>query len=174
MKLSKFHRSVAVSLTALAVGLSPVVFAAPQPPKPEKHTSEARQTIKGPTQKLAKANSESLNSKGYASKVAFTGKLKDGGSEVIHLYFYAGAEYVASASGDENTQGISVAVFGDDKKVVASDEQNSQEKIGSAGSTAVATTTFKAPYTGDYYVKVTLLKSSSGSGGEYALTLGYK
>ncbi|MBV8969654.1 MAG: hypothetical protein JO331_11430, partial [Verrucomicrobia bacterium] len=85
MKLSKFHRSIAVSLAALALGLGPVVFAAP--PKPEKHTSEARQTIKGPTQKLAKANSESLNSKGYASKVAFTGKLKDGGSEVIHLYF---------------------------------------------------------------------------------------
>jgi hypothetical protein len=65
-------------------------------------------------------------------------------------------------------------VFGDDKKVVASDEQNSPEKVGSAGSTAVATATFKAPYTGDYYVKVTLLKSGSGSGGEYALTLGYK
>jgi len=91
------------------------------------------------------------------------GVLDKGESTVFTRTFYQDNEYVLVATGSGGAQDMDVYIFDEDGSLVSQDSKVSP----------TAVTTFKAEYTGKYFVKV-VMYDASGKGTYYAFQYGYR
>lgn len=93
-----------------------------------------------------------------------TGALDQGESEVFTRTFYQDNEYALVITGCAYARDIDVYVFDDDGDLIAQDSKSSPTSVA----------TFKATYTGKYYIKIVMFDSSSSQNIHYAFQYGYR
>jgi len=100
----------------------------------------------------AKKAREQLKEMGFQVRDTYLiGVLDNGESSVFSRTFYQDNEYVLVVTGSKRARDIDVYVFDDDGRLVAQDSDASP----------ISVNTFKADYTGTYYIKVVMYDAVS-------------
>ena len=108
---------------------------------------------------------EQLKELGFQVRNTYTtGTLDKGESTVFTRTFYQDNGYVLVITGDTKARDIDLFVFDDGGNLISQDSKSSPTSV----------TTFKAEYTGKYFVKVVMYDTSIERNIYYAFQYGYR